>query len=124
MWKRNIFPKFIYDDNMDLPPIVVVSNLSPYNAQEFFIHIILPPGKYVTEIYVLHVGSPCECLGKQDILDLKIMRSPFATMQNELLFKYIVEQLVYCSNSLCKLGGWIVMASRFLKTSLFMMNSL
>ena len=111
-WKKSTISHLIHDDEVSLPPVPVMSNPSPYSSHDFYVHIILSLGSYETEIDVLQHGTPRECLRKARLIGPNNDEESLYRYANELLHKYIVEQLVFYPNSLRKSDGWIVMASR------------
>ena len=111
LWKSDL-SKFIFDDGKELLPVPVLTNVNPANSHEFFVHIVLSLGKYVTEIDVLHNASPRVCLEKARLIGTETDDKSRHRYVNELLTRYIVDQVVYYPNSLRKTDSFIVLAKR------------
>ena len=111
LWKSDL-SKFIFDDGKELLPVPVLTNVNPANSHEFFVHIVLSLGKYVTEIDVLHNASPRVCLEKARLIGTETDDESRHRYVNELLTRYIVDQVVYYPNSLRKTDSFIVLAKR------------
>ena len=114
-WKST-FDGFIHDDGLDLLPIPVMTNVNPSNTHLFFVHVILSLGKYVTEMDVLKNASPRVCLQKARLIGMEENDESRQQYANDLLRKYILEQVVFYPNSLRKADGFIVNASRIFET--------
>ena len=67
-WKSIWAGDFFHDDELDLLPIPVMTNVNPSNTHSFFIHIVLLLGKYATEIDVLRNTTPRECFEKAKLV--------------------------------------------------------
>ena len=58
----------IYDDECDLLPAPVLSNMSPANAPHFLTRVILSLGCYKTEIDALCHPNFCVCLSSVKLI--------------------------------------------------------
>ncbi len=113
-WKQS-FGDFIHDDGEDLLPIPVMTDVNPSNTQQFFIHLVLSLGKYTTEIDALHRQNPRETLEATRLIGTATDEASRLDDINNLLYKYIVEQVVYFSHALRRADGMITQAHRILE---------
>ena len=102
--------KFFYQDDTEILPVPVVSNISPKNTQHFLTHIILSLGHYETEIDALCHASFRECLQSVKLIGSDTDEDSRKMDSKQLLLKYIQEQLVFSPCLLNKAETYIVMA--------------
>ncbi len=112
--RRKRFVKYhiIFDADSDLSPIPVLTHVNPSNTHEFFVHTVLSLGKYETEIDVLRNSSPRECFRKAMLIGLDNDEDSLRTYMDDLLRRFIVEEVVYYPSSIRKVDGFIVLANR------------
>ena len=85
---------FMYENECDLLSIPVLSNISPSNTPHFFTHIILSLGCYKTEMDALCHPNFRACLRAVDLIGISEDEPSLKRYAEELLSKYIEEQLV------------------------------
>ena len=118
IWKDTL-KEFIIKDEKDTLPIPIKTPVNPSNTHEFFVHIVLSLGRYKTEIDVLRNPSPRACFEKAGLIwscnDMDSRRK----YVDQLLLRYVTEEVVYFPSSIRKVDGIIVMANRVFEEIIF-----
>ena len=109
-WIERIRKKYFYEDHNDLLPIPVFLNTAPKNTIYFLIHIILPMGKYHTELDALCNQSFSQSFVNAKLIGDKTDIKSLKEYSRILTRKYIEEQVVYYPNSMSRTETYIVMA--------------
>ena len=122
--REYIMETFFHDDKQELLPIPVSSCISPSNSQQFFVHMILKFGQYITEIYALQSGTPRECFVKTRLIKKETDDQSLREYSSQLLCRYIEEEVVWLANSTRKTDYFIVTAQHFLMKLSSIMNLL
>lgn len=96
-------------------PIVVFSNVKPYNASKFIIHILLSMGHFVTERDVwAHASIPNAFVAAGLLNNLAVSRADV----DRLLLRWIDDQLRYYPVSARKMDSYMVAADNILTKAL------
>ena len=67
-WKNTFAHELIVGNELELLPIPVMTQVNPKNTHEFFVHVVLSLGRYVTQIDVLCYPSPRKRFQKAGII--------------------------------------------------------
>ena len=110
--KRDICDTFIVDDKGALPPIPVVSQITPSNQQQFIIHILLTLGRYDTEKDVLLKPTMRECFREARLIGPNDDEDSLRRDVGEILYRYITEQLVFSPYPLSKAEYYIMIGNQ------------
>ena len=98
-------------------PIPVFSNVKPFNAPRFVIHILLSMGHFETESDLWTTGSMKEAFQKGRLLPENI-EIPTLSMVDEILKGWILEQLRFYPIGSKQMDEYIVAASNIFKSTI------
>jgi hypothetical protein len=98
----------VFDDNEPMPPVVVLSQINPINTVPFLVHLVLSMGNYVTKKEAFSHGSIRQCLVATKLIGSNTDETSKRTYLNDLLRRYILEQLIYYPISLLKVQHFIL----------------
>ena len=100
----------IYDDSERHLPIPVFSFIKPHMGTRFLLHIMLSMGKFDTEYDLNLHCSLRESLRYASLIGPNNDRESLERYSDQLLHKYITEQLVFFPNGASVTDTWIVNA--------------
>ena len=105
---------FIYDDSTEHDlPIPVYSSVTPHNAVEFLVHMMLMLGEFETELDLQMQGSMRESLAMAKLIDDDFSNEQSMARQINNLVNLVVCEVFYVQPvSLRKLDDYIVMSRR------------
>ena len=98
------------DSNDDLLPVYVFSQIRPTGGINFILHILLSMGRFKTEIEMTVHQSLKECLRQAKLIGPLDDEASLKQYSNDLLQRYIKEQLKYFSNNRRVIMHWIEVA--------------
>ena len=98
------------DESQKHLPVPVFSYVKPFNPIQFINHILLSMGNYFTEIDLMMHTSMRECFRNAGLIGNSENPEELQRYSNELLKKYITEQVRYFPNSMRAINSFIVMA--------------
>ena len=117
LWQSEIkdyISKFFFEeDSHELLPIPVTSSVHPSNSQQFFVHVVLKFGRYVTEIDAFQSGSPRDVFRATRLIGEATDDQSLTEYSSKLLKRYVEEEACYLENSMRKTSVFIVAAERF-----------
>ena len=93
LWAEHVKDIF-HEDKANLVPIDVPSGISPANAQQFLIHIILSLGRYKTEMDAMTHPTIRDSLRAVGLIGDESDEESLMKYLAQLTHKYIEEQLV------------------------------
>jgi predicted GIY-YIG superfamily endonuclease len=106
-----ILKHLIYDDSKeDHLPIPVFSYIRPNNAVQFLNHILISMGRFSTEIDLMTHGSIKKSFQHAKLIGNEDTEDKLVEYSNDLLKKYITEQVRYFPNSIKTIDAFIIMA--------------
>lgn len=110
--KTEFMSVYIEDDSKSLPPIPVWSMITPTNPHQFIIHLLLTLGKFDTEKDILLKPSMRECFKAARLVGSDDSEDAIRHDASKILYRYIMEQLVYSPYSLSKAEYYILIANQ------------
>ena len=103
-----------YDPNLDHLPIPVYSYIKPTMGTQFILHLLLSMGHFSTEIDLTLHPSLRESFRSSHLIGPLNDVESLQQYSNELLKKFIVDQLQYFPNSKRVIDSWIITAGELL----------
>ena len=100
----------LYDDEYRHVPIAVFSYVKPTMGPRFILHILLSLGEFDTELDLILHPKLCDSLRYAKLIGPLDDEESLKEYSNQLLRKYIEQQMVYFPNSSNVLDQWIVTA--------------
>ena len=108
--RDGIRTSFLHEQLTTQLPIPVLSNVSPRNPMQFVLHILLSLGRFATEVDISVHPSLRESFRMAHLIGPNTDEASLTIYSNNLLRKYILEQLVYYPNSMRKSVSYIIEA--------------
>ena len=103
----------LYDDDQRHIPVPVFSYMKPTIGPRFLLHIMLSMGEFETELdFILH-PTIRDSLRYVNLIGPNNDEESLQEYSNQLLYKFIVEQLVNFPNSVKSIDEWIIVAADF-----------
>jgi predicted GIY-YIG superfamily endonuclease len=100
----------IYDDEKEHLPVVVFSYVLPSNGIQFLNHILLSMGRFSTEIDLMTHSSIKECFCHAKLIGNSDEIEDLRQYSNDLLVKYIKDQIRYFPNGMRAIDSFIITA--------------
>ena len=119
LWSR--LQRAFIDVNMSCQtrlPIVVFSNPKPENATSFLFHVLLSMGRFGNELQLVCQPTICDCFVYANLIEVHNLSQSV----DNLLKRYILEQLVYYPISTRTFDKYCVRAERVLHEALINNN--
>lgn len=107
-----VYSDFLFDDEKEHLPIPVFSYIIPTMGTSFLLHIMLSMGRFETEIDLTMHATILECLRSCGLVGCNNDTDSLKRYADELLHKFIIEQVQYFPNSQRVIDFWIIAASQ------------
>ena len=112
--KEEILNCFILDSKMKHLPIPVYSYIKPTMGTQFILHLLLSMGHFATEIDLTLHENLREAFRYAKLIGTQNDIESLQEYSNNLLRRFIEEQLVFFPNSKRVIDGWIIIAGELL----------
>jgi hypothetical protein len=110
--KKKMMELYILDDSGCPPTIPVFSQITPNKADHFLIHLMLTLGRYETEKDILLKSSLRECFRSAGLIGDGNGEEDLRRDCGKILFRYIMEQLVFSPFTLSKAEYYILIGNQ------------
>lgn len=107
---KHIDKNVLYLNEDELLPVPVFSLINPTQGYRFLLHVLLSLGRFNTERELLLHADIRECFRHAQLIGESNDPDDLQRYSNELLKRFILEQMVYYSNSRRVIADWMVLA--------------